>query len=122
MRHQRYGSACMAMKGTHNNDVSLLVAGGYRFDSFTTTEIYSFDTHKWQDGPILPRGFFYGNYIQYPKDDDFVMMGGKDDSGTIFDNFMKYNQNDKTFELMPGNLETGRWAFAATLAYVNDNC
>ena len=122
MHHQRYGAACMVINGTDKNDIRLLVAGGYRFDSFTTTEIYSLDTHSWQDGPTLPRGFFYGSYIQYPNGGDFVMMGGKDDSGVIFDDFMIYNRDSGKFEVMPGNLETGRWSFAATLVLVRDDC
>ena len=61
-------------------------------------------------------------YIQYPNGGDFMMMGGKDDSGTIFDDFMKYNQDTKEFETMPGNLEIGRWSFAATLLLVTDDC
>ena len=122
MRHQRYGAACMTMRDSTDGDVKLLVAGGYRFDSFTTTEIYSLQTHKWKDGPLLPRGFFYGSYVQYPDEKDFVMMGGKDDSGVIYNTFMRYNKGSDQFELMPGSLESGRWSFGATLVLTTDSC
>ena len=42
--------------------------------------------------------------------------------GTIFDTFIRYNQDFKEFETMPGNLEIGRWSFAASLILVNDEC
>ena len=122
MRHQRYGAACMTMMGSDLGDDKLLVAGGYRFDSFTTTEIYSLKTSHWDDGPQLPRGFYMGSYVQYPISNDFMLIGGKDDSGTIFDNIMRYNQENGEFELMPVNLESGRWSFGATLVYIKDEC
>ena len=122
MKQERYGGACMTMTNSANGEVKLLVAGGYRFGSFTTTEIYSMQTKEWINGPHLPRGFLFGSYVQYPSSKDFVMVGGKDDSGVIFDNFMRYNQNSEQFELMPANLESARWDFGATLVMIDDDC
>ena len=125
MLKQRWGCACAVIR-TNNKfseysseeDILLLVAGG-EFPNYVSTEFYSFLNNNWKDGPLLPRGFYYGGYTQ--NIDDFILMGGWDGSSYRSD-LLRYNQADQKFEFLEGNLITGRGRFGAINVDREDFC
>ena len=118
MHHKRSSAAC----GTINSDnqVHLIVAGGPRQAS-KTSEIYSFSTNSWKNGPELPRGFQYGGYV---SDDNhsLLLISGIDEHGNIRDDIMQYNQTKNIFETLPGKIEKRRTYFTSSAIETDEDC
>ena len=125
MLKQRWGCACavitsstLTSDGSIEEDVQILVAGG-DFPTYKSTELYSFKNQKWEDGPQLPTGFYYGGYTQ--RVDDFILIGGWDGS-TYTTGLTRYNQEKNNFEFLYSHLKIGRSRFGTIVVDREDYC
>ena len=125
MYYKRFGAACsVIIDPVHPNDyhhTKLLVAGGNP-PTYSSTEIYSFPDNQWIEGPSLLRGFRFGGYINYPENNGFILIGGKDEKDNYRTDMMWYNDDKNTFEFLPGNLATARGDFGVALHESTDDC
>ena len=98
-----------------------------RFDLFDlknpiwSSEIYSFSTNSWKDGPELPRGFQYGGYVS-DENHSLLLISGIDEHGNIRDDIMQYNQTKNIFETLPGKIEKRRTYFTSSAIETDEDC
>ena len=126
MRSIRFGAACsVVVDPAHPLDyryTKLLVAGGDP-PGYVSSEMYSFMDNTWTWGPNLDRGFEFGGYINYPDMfNEFILIGGKDGSGSYHTDMMRYNYANNAFEYIPGKISIARGDFGASLHSSNDDC
>ena len=88
MKHQRFSAACGTIR--LDNEVKLIVAGGPSSAS-KTSEIYSFSTNNWKDGPEVSRGFQYGGYVS-DENHSLLLISGIDERSNVREDIMQYNK------------------------------
>ena len=131
MLRQRWGCACTVIKtNTDKNDncgsfcnqeeLQLLVVGG-DFPNYKSSELYSFSTQKWVNGPKLSRGYYYGGYVQNPYTGDLILIGGWDGSSYRKD-ILTYNPSEHIFETMDGGLTIARSRFGTVIVDKESFC
>ena len=92
-----------------NGNTQLMVAGGdFSTSTKTTTELYSLDAGIWKYGPVLPRGFWYGGYINTHSIYPMIMVAGVDEDGNYRSDVMAYDPTTNEFKFLPGKLQTPR--------------
>merc|ERR1711963_1241083 len=121
MLKPRWGCACTIIhQGTTIDDddssiheAQIMVAGG-DFPFYSSTDVYSFSTNSWKEGPKLPRGFYLGGYTQNSYTDDFILIGGWDGSAYPT-NLLKYDQENNSFDILDNLLSVGRSRFGTII-------
>ena len=118
MKHQRFSAACGAIH--LDNEVKLIVAGGPSSTS-KTSEIYSFSTNNWEDGPEVSRGFQYGGYVS-DENHSLLLISGIDERSNVREDIMQYNKTKNKFETLPGKIEKRRTYFSAGAIETEEDC
>ena len=126
MHHKRFGAACsVILDPIYPNDYryTKLIVGGGDAPTYSSTEMYTFLSNAWTEGPSLLRGFHFGGYLNYPDSNNgFILIGGRDSSDTYRTDMMWYNHVTNKFEVLPGRLETARGDFGVALHQSTDDC
>ena len=129
MLKPRWGCACTIIHqpttihhddGFYENGVQIMVGGG-DFPFYSSTDVYSFESGSWEEGPKLPRGFYLGGYTQNSYTDDFILIGGWDGS-SYPTNLLKYNQYENNFDVLDTSLSIGRSRFGTIIVDKDDYC
>jgi len=121
MTQDRQYAACGSFITDEGNDLSIIVAGGAYAYGLPTSEIFSFKTNEWKNGPTLPRGFGVGGYFS-DEQNPLILVGGFDDRGDPQTNVIHYVKDSNTFELLPANLNIARDGLTVTGVYDDEDC
>ena len=127
MLYHHENAACGVSTSANNNQMHLIVAGGTPMatisEFLTVDKIFlAKNKFKWERGPDLPRGFIMGGSVSYRDNRGWLLVGGSDDEKKFHSDIIRYNNNTRKFELLPGKLKIGRSGFGALLAQVSDKC
>ena len=127
MLETRYYAACATITNHSptttmlNGNTQLMVAGGGSSTS-TTSELYSLDAGIWKYGPVLPRGFANGGYINTHSTYPMIMVAGYDEGNNDRSDVMAYDPTTNEFKFLPGKLQTPRYALAVIGMETEEEC
>ena len=107
MLEERHHAACATIINhsptTMSNGNKLMVAGAGSRSTRTTSELYSMEDEEWKYGPVLPRGFMAGGYINTHSSYPMIMVAGQDEYDNARSDVMAYDPATNKFKFCQGN-------------------
>ena len=115
MDYYRDFSAC-GLITREDGSVEIVVAGGGSRSAPTdTSEIFSFKTMTWRQGPLLP--YAAVGIVGVQLETTFLAVGGSSDSQSFpdekFKNLLQYDTINDDWISLPQKMEAGGWAYTA---------